>query len=140
MTAMLLNPQIMPVSAICVEGHTTVPVSGRIATLARFEWGAMSRANDPDCRVGLFCSGTEENGRHQECQLGIAGWFSGSPDEMRIYDTGDGGVLGEHSRGHRGIAYTLKCQDCGRSVTLMIPDLRDRIVAEHEHGCGELNV
>ena len=100
----------------------------------------MSRANDPDCRVGLFCSGTEESGRHQERQLGIAGWFSGSPDEMRIYDTGDGGVLGEHSRGHRGIAYTLKCPDCGRSVTLMIPDLRDRIVAEHEHGCGELNV
>ena len=59
---------------------------------------------------------------------------------MRIYDTGDGGVLGEHSRGHRGIVYTLKCQGCGRSVTVMIPDLRDRIVAEHEHGCGELNV
>ena len=100
-------------------------------TLTRFEWGAMSRANDPDCRVGLFCSGTEESGRHQERQLGIAGWFSGSPDEMRIYDSGDGGVLGEHLSGHRGIAYTLKCQDCGRSMTLMIPDLRDRITSNY---------
>ncbi len=96
---------------------------------------------EPDSRVRIVCTGSDELGVHDARTIGVAAWQGGSSDRITIR-TATGGAPTEFvGRGGEVFGYDLECPGCAGSVRLDLDATwRERIVAAADDVGAELNV